>query len=135
MLMSRDNSKTSNIKLSFSVTIDDVFSSFGSSCENWICIIMQVCQMKAVCFLWSLCAKSRLSCPTLCDPVDCNLPRSSVHGILQARILEWVAMPSSERPPRPRDQTCASCSSYTEDGLFIAEPLGKPLAFSGLEDK
>ena len=31
------------------------------------------------------------SCPTLCDPVDCSLPGSSVHGILQARILEWVA--------------------------------------------
>ena len=35
------------------------------------------------------------SCPTLCDPMDCSLPDSSVHGILQARILEWVAMPSS----------------------------------------
>ena len=34
-------------------------------------------------------------CPTLCDPMDCSLPGSSVHGILQARILEWVATPSS----------------------------------------
>ena len=34
-------------------------------------------------------------CPTLCNPMDCNLPASSVHGILQTRILEWVAMPSS----------------------------------------
>ena len=34
-------------------------------------------------------------CPTLCDPMDCGLPGSSVHGILQTRILEWVAMPSS----------------------------------------
>ena len=34
-------------------------------------------------------------CLTLCDPMDCSLPGSSVHGILQARILEWVAMPSS----------------------------------------
>ena len=32
------------------------------------------------------------SCPTLCDPVACSLPGSSVHGILQARILEWVAI-------------------------------------------
>ena len=38
-------------------------------------------------------AKSIQSCPTLCDPVDCSLPGSSVHGILQARILEWVASP------------------------------------------
>ena len=34
-------------------------------------------------------------CPTLCNPMDCSLPVSSVHGILQARILEWVAMPFS----------------------------------------
>ena len=40
-------------------------------------------------------AKSLQSCPTLYDPVDCSPPGSSVHGILQARILEWVAMPSS----------------------------------------
>ena len=40
-------------------------------------------------------AKSLQSSPTLCDPVDCSPPGSSVHGILQARILEWVAMPSS----------------------------------------
>ena len=40
-------------------------------------------------------AKSLQSCPTLCDPMDCSPPGSSAHGILQARILEWVAMPSS----------------------------------------
>ena len=39
--------------------------------------------------------KSLQSCPTLCDPMDHNLPGSSAHGILQVRILEWVAMPSS----------------------------------------
>ena len=37
-------------------------------------------------------AKSLQSCPTLCDPMDCSLPGSSVHGILQARVLEWVAI-------------------------------------------
>jgi len=37
-------------------------------------------------------AKSLQSCPTLCDPMDCSLPDSFVHGILQARILEWVAI-------------------------------------------
>ena len=35
------------------------------------------------------------SCPILCDPMDCSLPSSSVHGILQARILEWVTIPFS----------------------------------------
>ena len=38
-------------------------------------------------------AKSLQSCPTFCDPMDCNPPGSSAHGILQARILEWIAMP------------------------------------------
>ena len=40
-------------------------------------------------------AKSLQSCPTLCDPIDCSVPGFSVHGILQVRILEWVAMPFS----------------------------------------
>ena len=44
------------------------------------------------------------SCPTFCHPTDYSPPGSSVHGILQARILEWVAMPSSRRS-QPRDQT------------------------------
>ena len=50
-------------------------------------------------------AKSLQSCPTLCEPLECNPPHYSVHGILQARILEWVAMPSSRGSSRPRDQT------------------------------
>ena len=40
------------------------------------------------------------SCPTLCDPVDCSLPGSSVHGILQARILEWVAIRPFKYPSK-----------------------------------
>ena len=47
-------------------------------------------------------AKSLQSCPTLCDPMDCSSPGSSVHGILQARILEWVAVPSSRGSSPPR---------------------------------
>ena len=45
--------------------------------------------------------KSLQLCPTLGDPMDCNLPGSSVHGIPQPRILEWVAMPSSRDLPDP----------------------------------
>ena len=47
-------------------------------------------------------------CPILCDPMDCSLPGSSVLGILQARILEWVAMPSSMGSSQPRDRTQVS---------------------------
>ena len=39
-----------------------------------------------------LSAKSLQSCPTLCDPIDCSLPGSSIHGIFQARVLEWGAI-------------------------------------------
>ena len=49
------------------------------------------------------------SCPTLCDPVDCSPPGSSVHGILQARILEWVAISFSRGSSQPRDQARVSC--------------------------
>ena len=51
------------------------------------------------------------SCLTVCDPMDCSPRGSSVHGILQARILEWVAMPSSRGSSQPRDRTCVSYDS------------------------
>ena len=47
-------------------------------------------------------------CLTLCDPMDCRTPSSSVHGILQARILKWVAIPFSKGSSQPRDQTQVS---------------------------
>ena len=53
-----------------------------------------------------MCAKSLQLCLTLCDPADCSLPGSSIHGILQARILESVAISSSRGSSQPRDQTC-----------------------------
>ena len=56
------------------------------------------------------------SCLTLCDPVDCSPPGSSVHEILQVRILEWVAMPSSRGSSQPRDQTQVS---HMDGGFFI----------------
>ena len=48
-------------------------------------------------------------CPTLCDPMDYSLPGSSVHGILKARILEWVAIPFSRGSSRPKARTQISC--------------------------
>ena len=52
-----------------------------------------------------VCAKSLQSCSTLCNPMDGVSPDSSVHGILQARILEWVAVPSSRGSSLARDRT------------------------------
>ena len=49
------------------------------------------------------------SCPTLCDPMNCSLPGSSVHGIFQAIVLEWIAISFSRGSSWPRDQTQVSC--------------------------
>ena len=57
----------------------------------------------------SACPRAQ-SCPTLCDPVDGRRPGSSVHGILQARTLEWVAISSSMGSSRPRDPTHTFCT-------------------------
>ena len=61
-----------------------------------------------------------------CDPMDCSRPGSSVHGILQARILEWVAMPASRGSSPPRDRTCASCLLHWQAGSLPLAPPGKP---------
>ena len=55
-----------------------------------------------------LCAKLLQSCLTLCDPMDCSLPSSSLHGILEVKILEWVALPSSRGSSGHRDRICIS---------------------------
>ena len=52
-----------------------------------------------------------LSCTTVCDPMDCSPPGFSVHGIIQARILEWVAIPSFRESSPPRNRTQVSCIS------------------------
>ena len=68
-------------------------------------------------------AQSLQSCLTLCDPIDCSPPGSSVHAILQARMLEWVAMPSSRGSSQPRDQTCISCIG---GGSLLLSHWGRP---------
>ena len=62
-----------------------------------------------VCVCVCVCVLAAQSCLTLCYTMDCSLPDSTVHGILQARILEWVAIPFSRESFQPRDQTCVSC--------------------------
>ena len=57
--------------------------------------------------------KSLQACPTLCNPMDCSPPGASVHGVLWARVLEWVAMSFSRESSQPRDQTWVSHVSCT----------------------
>ena len=74
-----------------------------------------------------MCSKSLQLCPTLCDPMDYSLLGSSVHGILQARILEWFTMPSSRGSSWTRDWTCISCiGRYV---LYHLYHMGSPQSY------
>ena len=70
----------------------------------------------------AVCVLSRFSCAWLCNPMDFSPPGSSVHGILQARILEWVAMPSFKGSAQPGDQIHVFCVSCIE-GIFFTHWL------------
>ena len=87
------------------------------------CIPAKVLRYQKVCCfkLWREVKVAQL-CLTLCNPMDCSLPGSSVNGILQARILEWVAVPFSRGSSQPRDQTRVS---HIAGGSLPSEPPGK----------
>ena len=83
--------------------------------------------------LFSCCCSLPKLCPTLCDPMDCSPPGSSVYGILQTRILEWVSTAFPGRSSWPRTRTPVSCKSPVFIGrwiffffFFTTEPPGKP---------
>ena len=80
------------------------------SCRITVCVCVCVCVY----------AQSH---PTLCNAMDCSPPVSSVHGILQAKVLEWVAISCSKGSSQPRDKTHVSCIA---DRFFTAVPPGKP---------
>ena len=64
-------------------------------------------------------------CLTHCDPMDCSLPGSSVHGIFQPRILEWVVISFSRASSQPRDQTHISCVSCIAGRFFTPWDMGE----------
>ena len=74
--------------------------------------------------LWKVKVFITQSCLALCDPRDCSLQGSSVHGILQLRILEWVAIPFSRESSQPRNRTRVSCIA---PDYLPSELLGKPI--------
>ena len=82
----------------------------------------QVCFFFFFLFMMVFHACSVTSVWLFCDPLDCSPTGSSVRGIFQARILEWIAMPSSW----PRDWTCISWVFCIASRSFTSEPLGKP---------
>ena len=95
--------------------------------EKHICVYTHVCVFRWdwVCRLWARAGRQPVlpltlrtrkgkeseiaqSCPTLCDPMDCSLPGSSVYGIFQAIVLEWIAISFSKESSQPRDRTRVS---------------------------
>ena len=94
----------------------------NSTCQGCTCVCVCVC----------VCVHTKL-CLTLSNPSDCSPPGSSIHGILQARRLEWIAMPSSRGSSPPRDRTRVSCNScFGRRVLHPAEPSGKPFTLDML---
>ena len=93
---------------------------------DWLKIGKGVWQSGIPAYLTSIqsCCLVTKSCPTLCDPLDYSLPISSLHGILQARILECVAIYFSRGSSQPRDWIHVS---YIAGIFFTTESLGKPI--------
>ena len=78
---------------------------------------------------WSACTRAKLLqlCPTLCDPMDRSPPGSSVQGILQARILEWVATPFSRGSSQPREPAFLMPSALAGGFIYQHCHLGSPM--------
>ena len=91
--------------------------------------VMSVPRNSYTCTCACMHAKSLQSCLTLGDPMNCSLPGSFVHGISQARTLEWVAISFSRGSSQPRDQIWVSC---IVGSFFTTEPPGKPSNFLAL---
>ena len=117
----------------FPSTEEKVFSCDGNQnlCPWLKATFMSLCLHKketihSSWLMYVLHTQSLQSCLTLCDPMDCSSPGSSVHGIVQATILERVAMPSSRGSFPPRSRTHISCISCTGKLFFTTATLGKP---------
>ena len=80
------------------------------TCFAWPFYLLIYLLFLFFCWSWFICLSVLVVqlCPTLCNPIDCRL-RVSVHGILQARILEWIAIPFSRGSSQPRDHIRVSC--------------------------
>ena len=92
---------------------------------SFMCTEVCVCVWAVrVCVCVCVCAQL---CPTLCNPMDCSLPGSSVHGISQARILEWVAISSSRGSSWPRDRAHVPYASCLASGFFTASTTWEAL--------
>ena len=106
---------------------NEAYSHFEKSEENTAWCNCENLGISGACIVCGR-ACSVTSVVSDCSPTDCSPPGSSVHGILQARVLEWVAMASSRGSSWLRDQTWVSCVSCIAGRFLTAESPGKPLS-------
>ena len=113
----------------FCIQIYKVVTQAFTFIKHLICIFKDCTQknyyQQRLVVLLCCCCSVASTCPTFCDPVDCSPPGSSVHGVLQARILWWVALPRGSS--QPRDQTPIFYVSCFAGRFFTTEPPGKPV--------
>ena len=88
----------------------------------------------SICFSVSKVSEVSQSCLTLCDPLDCNRPGFSISGILQARILEWVAITSFKGSSLPMDQTYISYISCILGKLFYCQDTREALWYHYIQE-
>ena len=97
--------------------LEQLSCSFSFVVHNWNCwwiLLLKIYLYMCVWFVHKY----------VSSDLDCSLPGSSVHGIFQARILEWVAISFSRGSSPPRDRSFISCIA---GGFFASEPLGEPI--------
>ena len=93
--------------------------------HTYMCVCVCVCVYIYIYIYTYICVLSHFNHVWLCDPMNYSLPGSCVHGILQVRILQWVAMPPSKGSSWHRDQTWVPCGSCIAGKFFTTEPPGK----------
>ena len=89
-----------SLDIGYPLTVTPVTPAVAACCWSGSCVALEQLSESE--------SEVAQSCLTLCDPMDCSLPSSSVHGILQAKVLEWVAVSFSRGSSQPRDQTQVS---------------------------
>ena len=102
------------------ICISEVIDISPGNLDSSLCFLQPSVSHDVLCVCACFVAQS---CATLCDPMDCDPPGSSVHGILQARILEWVAISFSRGSSPPKDEPR---SPALQADSLPSEPQGKP---------
>ena len=109
---------------------------FSNLLENKVQVLCSVLKLRVLWFIWKVKMLVTQLCLTLCKPMDCSPPNPSVHGISQARILEWVAFPFSKRSSWPGDWTQVSSIAGEFFNIWATNiPLNFKILSNKIKDK